>query len=213
MPWKFMSLRYWQCRPWENNQGRGRVIISFTDEYMEHVTNPHEDMLVITVKINIFDVKRIMVESRSSTSMLFLDALLWGRHDLKKVNRLLPNLICGKYRLASCANQTPPWCWVKGKKVLKMDIVILVVDTLKKIRFQIYVVNSIVVKKSTWKSRMCIDFRAMKKVCPVDSYPLPNINQLVDAKSVNIWPDPNMGRVRVSKIKGRVKIVLTCPTR
>ena len=39
----------------------------------------------------------------------------------------------------------------------------------------------ILVKKANGKWRMCIDFKKLKKACPKDSYPLPRIDQLVDA--------------------------------
>lgn len=39
------------------------ITISFSDEDMEHVTKPHDDVLVITSEINGFDVKKFMVDS------------------------------------------------------------------------------------------------------------------------------------------------------
>lgn len=57
------------------------------NEYMEHVTSPHDDALFIT-KINNFVVKRILVNFESSTGVLFLNDLLAKgniKQDLKKV--------------------------------------------------------------------------------------------------------------------------------
>lgn len=48
----------------------------------------------------------------------------------------------------------------------------------KKTKFQ-----PVLVSKSNDKWRMCVDFRNLKKACPKDSYPLPRIEQLVDATS------------------------------
>ena len=41
----------------------------------------------------------------------------------------------------------------------------------------------VLVKKVNNKWRMCVDFQKLNKTCPKDSYPLPRIDQLVDATS------------------------------
>ena len=38
-------------------------------------------------------------------------------------------------------------------------------------------------KKANGKWRMCVDFTDLNKACPKDSYPLPNIDALVDSAS------------------------------
>uniref|UniRef100_A0A2N9GJ57 RNA-directed DNA polymerase n=1 Tax=Fagus sylvatica TaxID=28930 RepID=A0A2N9GJ57_FAGSY len=44
-----------------------------------------------------------------------------------------------------------------------------------------WLANVVMVKKSTGKWRMCVDFTDLNKACPKDSYPLPRIDQLVDS--------------------------------
>ncbi|XP_059428507.1 uncharacterized protein LOC132162267 [Corylus avellana] len=41
--------------------------------------------------------------------------------------------------------------------------------------------NVVMVKKSSGKWRMCVDFTDLNKACPKDSFPLPHISSLVDA--------------------------------
>lgn len=67
----------------------GEVFISFFGSEMEHVTFPHEEFLVITSEIDGYDVKWLLIDSGSSTNVLFLDSLKkMGRSekDLKEVN-------------------------------------------------------------------------------------------------------------------------------
>ena len=46
-----------------------------------------------------------------------------------------------------------------------------------------WLANPVLVKKPNRKWRTCVDFTNLNKVCPKDSFPLPRINQLVDATS------------------------------
>ncbi|KAK0603364.1 hypothetical protein LWI29_004180 [Acer saccharum] len=43
--------------------------------------------------------------------------------------------------------------------------------------------NVVLVKKKDGRWRMCVDFTDLNKACPKDSFPLPRIDQLVDATS------------------------------
>jgi len=45
--------------------------------------------------------------------------------------------------------------------------------------------NIVLVKKTNGKWRMCVDYTDLNKACPRDSYPLPNIDQLVDDATRN----------------------------
>lgn len=72
-------------RPTEQRE----VIISFSKCEMKHVTCPQEDTFVIAAEIDDYDVKRVLIDSGSSTDVFFLDALKkMGRSkkDMKKVN-------------------------------------------------------------------------------------------------------------------------------
>ena len=46
-----------------------------------------------------------------------------------------------------------------------------------------WLANPVLVKKPNGKWRTCIDFTDLNKACPKDSFPLPRIDQLVDATS------------------------------
>ncbi|XP_012853665.1 PREDICTED: uncharacterized protein LOC105973192 [Erythranthe guttata] len=49
------------------------------------------------------------------------------------------------------------------------------------IQFPTWLSNAVLVQKANGQWRMCIDFRHLNKACPKDDYPLPRIDQLVDA--------------------------------
>ncbi|GKV11062.1 hypothetical protein SLEP1_g22348 [Rubroshorea leprosula] len=48
-----------------------------------------------------------------------------------------------------------------------------------------WVANPVLVKKANGKWRMCIDYTNLNQACPKDYYPMPNIDELVEAASGN----------------------------
>ena len=55
------------------------------------------------------------------------------------------------------------------------------VRAIKEVFYPEWLANTVVVKKKNVKWRVCIDFTDLNKVCPKDPFPLPRIDQLVDA--------------------------------
>jgi hypothetical protein len=54
---------------------------------------------------------------------------------------------------------------------------------IREILYPTWLSNTVVVKKKSGKWRVCIDFTDLNKACPKDPFPLPKIDQLVDATS------------------------------
>ena len=52
---------------------------------------------------------------------------------------------------------------------------------IKEVFYSQWLANTVVVKKKTGKWRMCVDFTDLNKACPKDPFPMPRIDQLVDA--------------------------------
>uniref|UniRef100_A0A2N9FY65 RNase H type-1 domain-containing protein n=1 Tax=Fagus sylvatica TaxID=28930 RepID=A0A2N9FY65_FAGSY len=58
---------------------------------------------------------------------------------------------------------------------------LLMAGFIREVYYPEWLANVVMVKKSTGKWRMCVDFTDLNKACPKDSYPLPRIDQLVDS--------------------------------
>ena len=59
---------------------------------------------------------------------------------------------------------------------------LLAAGFIREIKYTTWLSNVVLVEKKTkgtWQ--MCVDFTNLNRACPIDSYPLPNINKLVDA--------------------------------
>ena len=52
---------------------------------------------------------------------------------------------------------------------------------IKEIFYPEWLANTIVVEKKNGKWRVCVDFTDLNKACPKDPFPMPKIDQLVDA--------------------------------
>ena len=52
---------------------------------------------------------------------------------------------------------------------------------IKEIFFPKWLANTVVVRKKNSKWRVCVDFTDLNWACPKDQFPMPKINQLVDA--------------------------------
>ena len=52
---------------------------------------------------------------------------------------------------------------------------------IKEIFYPQWLANTVVVKKKRGKWHVCVDFTDLNKACPKDPFPMPRIDQLVDA--------------------------------
>ena len=70
----------------------------------------------------------------------------------------------------------------KKKQAIQEEVTkLLQAEHITKIRYPKWLSNIIVVPKNGGKWRIYIDFNDLKKVCPKNCYPLPKIDELVDA--------------------------------
>ena len=52
---------------------------------------------------------------------------------------------------------------------------------IREVHYPDWLANVVMVRKANVKWRICIDYTDLNKACPKDSFPLPKIDQLVDA--------------------------------
>jgi hypothetical protein len=110
------------------------------------------------------------------------DVFAWSHDDMPSIST---NVITHKL------NVNPSTTPVKQKRRVfapeRNAAVVEEVDKLLKAGFirEVYylewLANVVMVKKSTGKWRICVDFTDLNKACPKDSYPLPRIDQRVDS--------------------------------
>ena len=60
---------------------------------------------------------------------------------------------------------------------------LLAAKFIREVHYPDWSANVVMVKKASGKWRICIDYTDLNKACPKDSFPLPEIDQLVDATS------------------------------
>jgi len=70
-------------------------------------------------------------------------------------------------------------CFIIQEKTQKL----LDVGHIREIQYSEWLANVVLVKKANEKWRMCIEFTDLSKACPMDSYPPPSIDSLVDSAS------------------------------
>jgi len=54
---------------------------------------------------------------------------------------------------------------------------------IRELVYTTWLANVVMVKKSNSKWRMCVDYTDLNKACPINTYPLPSIDRLVDNTS------------------------------
>ena len=57
------------------------------------------------------------------------------------------------------------------------------VSFIREVYYPNWLANVVMVKKASWKWRMCVDFIDLNKACPKDNYPLSRVDVLVDSSA------------------------------
>jgi len=113
-----------------------------------------------------------------------LDAFAWSASDIPGID---PDFLC--HRLAMDSQVRPirqrrrKFNEEKRQAIKDETQKLLAAGHIREIQYPEWLANVVLVKKSSRKWRMCVDFTDLNKACPKDSYPLPSIDALVDSAS------------------------------
>ena len=105
--------------------------------------------------------------------------------DAYEAPRLDPNFICHHLNVnpsITPKRQPPRRPFKEHVKAVKSEVTKLKqARAIKEVFYPQWLANTVVVKKKTGKWRVCVDFTDLNKACPKDPFPMPRIDQLVDA--------------------------------
>jgi hypothetical protein len=125
-------------------------------------------------------------EEQEKTLIRFLfnnkDVFAWSANDLCGVNRDIiehslnvdSSFRPRKQRLRKMSDDKAEDARNEVKRLLSAGVI-------REVKYPEWLANTVMVKKSNGKWRMCIDFIDLNKACPKDEFPLPRIDSLVDA--------------------------------
>jgi hypothetical protein len=111
-----------------------------------------------------------------------VDVFAWDPYEVPGVN---PNYI--EHRLNTDPHSKPVQqkarrsAPVHAEAVQKEVEKLLQAGAIREIQYPTWLSNTVVVKKKNGKWRVCVDFTNLNQACPKDPFPLPKIDQLVDA--------------------------------
>ena len=111
-----------------------------------------------------------------------IDVFAWDACDAPRIN---PTFICRHLNVnpSITPKKQPPLCPSREHaNAIKDEVAKLKrAGAIKEVFYPEWLANTVVVKKKSGKWWVCIDFMDLNKACPKDPFPIPWINQLVDA--------------------------------
>ena len=106
----------------------------------------------------------------------------WDAYEAPRVN---PNFICHHLNVNSSIalkRQPPRRPSKEHVETIRNEVTKLKqAGAIKEVFYSQWLANTVLVKKKTRKWRVHVDFTDLNKACPKDSFPMPRIDQLVDA--------------------------------
>ena len=111
-----------------------------------------------------------------------IDVFAWNTYEAPRVN---PEFIYHHLNvnpLVTPKKQLPRYPSKKHAEVVREEVAKLKqAGAIKEVFYPEWLANTVVVKKKSEKWRVCVDFTDLNKACPKNPFPMPKIDQLVDA--------------------------------
>ena len=111
-----------------------------------------------------------------------VDMFAWDAYEALGLD---PKFICHHLNVnpsITSERQPPQRLSKEHVEAIKSEVIKLKqAGAIKEVFYPQWLANTMVVKKKTGKWRVCVDFTDLNKACPKDPFPMPRIDQLVDA--------------------------------
>ena len=111
-----------------------------------------------------------------------IDVFAWNTYETSGVD---PEFICHHLNvnpLVAPKEQLPHRPSKEHAEVIRLEVAKLKkAGAIKEVFYPEWLANTVVVKKKSRKWRVCVDFTDLNKACPKYPFPMPMIDQLVDA--------------------------------
>ena len=126
----------------------------------------------------------LLQEKEQSVELLRrnVDVFAWDAYEALGLD---PKFICHHWNVNPSVipkRQPPRRPSKKHVEAVKSEVTKLKqAGAIKEVFYPQWLVNTVVVKKKTGKWRVCVDYTNLNRACPKDPFPMPRINQLVDA--------------------------------
>ena len=105
------------------------------------------------------------------------DVFAWSHEDMPGIN---PSIISHKLNinltLRPVKQKRRVFAPERNDAIMKEVDKPLTTNFIREVFYLDWLANVVMVKKNTWKWRMCVDFTDLNKACPKDSFPLPRID-------------------------------------
>ena len=148
-----------------------------------------EDLVKVTVGDNpkkFFQIGSQLPHQEKEELIEFLrrniDVFAWNAYEALGVD---PEFICHHLKVNPLITprKQPPRHPSKehAEAVLEEVTKLKQAEAIKEVFYPEWLVNTVVVKKKSGKWRVCVNFTDLNKACPKDPFPIPKIDQLVNA--------------------------------